>query len=264
MNRTSKTRSASSGTPYLNPKLISWIARRLGSAASPSRVKIRSRSSRSDRSLVSMTTSASLRTGSSRRRSAAIELAIPRWSASGWRWRVSEKRRIRTSSRASRKKPAAGSRVPRARRASPRRPSARRPSGRRARSRPCSKRSGSSDDELGELDQELARQVVDDGVAEVLEQLRRGGLAAARQPAQEDDVLALASRRLGRSRTSAGRSSRRTPRITRSGPVRQRPLRRIARTVSSNSTYIVTPRTDRADQVAAGRRDRGEDRDARG
>ena len=51
-----------------------------------------------------MTTSASERTGSSRRRSSAIELAIPRWSASGWRWRVSEKRRIRTSSRASRKK----------------------------------------------------------------------------------------------------------------------------------------------------------------
>ena len=42
------------------------------------------------------------RTGSSRRRSWAIELAMPRWSASGWRWRVS-KRQIRTSSRASRK-----------------------------------------------------------------------------------------------------------------------------------------------------------------
>ena len=30
MNRTSKTRSASSGTPYLKPKLMSWIASLLG------------------------------------------------------------------------------------------------------------------------------------------------------------------------------------------------------------------------------------------
>ena len=39
-------------------------------------------------------------------------------------------------------------------------------------------------DELGEVGQQLAGQVVDDGVAEVLEQLRRGGLAAAGQAAE--------------------------------------------------------------------------------
>ena len=151
-----------------------------------------------------MTTSASLRTGSSRRRSAAIELAIPRWSASGWRWRVSEKRRIRTSSRASRKKtcgriprPSSAPRIaPNAIGASPDRTS------RTIATLP--NRSGSSDDELGQLGQELARQVVDDRVAEVLEELRGGGLAAARQPAQEDDVLALARLRPPRARRRVG------------------------------------------------------------
>ena len=38
--------------------------------------------------------------------------------------------------------------------------------------------------------QELAGQVVDDGVGEVLEQLRRRGLAAARQAAEDHDVRA--------------------------------------------------------------------------
>ena len=46
-----------------------------------------------------------------------------------------------------------------------------------------SKRSRLVGDELGQLRQQLARQVVDDGVAEVLEQLRGGRLAAARQAA---------------------------------------------------------------------------------
>ena len=41
--------------------------------------------------------------------------------------------------------------------------------------------------ELGEFGQELAGQVVDDGVAEILEQLRRGGLATPGQPAEDHD-----------------------------------------------------------------------------
>ena len=41
--------------------------------------------------------------------------------------------------------------------------------------------------ELGEVGQQLTWQVVDDGVAEVLEQLRGGGLAATGQPADDDD-----------------------------------------------------------------------------
>ena len=104
MNRTSSTRSASSGTPYLNPKLISWIARRSERWTSPRRAKIRSRSSRRARSLVSRTTSACGADRVEQRRArAAIDAAIPRSSASGWRWRVSLNRRMRTSSRASRK-----------------------------------------------------------------------------------------------------------------------------------------------------------------
>ena len=55
-------------------------------------------------------------------------------------------------------------------------------------------------DELGQLGQQLGRQVVDDGVAEVLEQLRGGGLAAARQAAEDDDVLLVA---VGRAAGSA-------------------------------------------------------------
>src|SRR5438093_339886 len=104
MKRTSKTRSASRGTPNLYPKLMSWMTSCSASVGSPRCPKIVSRSSRSDRSDVSRTTSASSRTGSSSRRSSAIELAVPRWSAKGCRWRVSENRRMRTSSRASRKK----------------------------------------------------------------------------------------------------------------------------------------------------------------
>ena len=44
-------------------------------------------------------------------------------------------------------------------------------------------------DELGQLGQQLAGQIVDDGVAEVLEELGRGGLAASGQAAEDDDVL---------------------------------------------------------------------------
>ena len=42
-------------------------------------------------------------------------------------------------------------------------------------------------DELGEVGEQLAGQVVDDGVAEVLEQLGRGGLAATGQAADDHD-----------------------------------------------------------------------------
>ena len=82
--------------------------------------------------------------------------------------------------------------------------------------------------ELGQVRQQLARQVVDDGVAEVLEQLGRGGLAAAGQAAHDHDG------RL-RSRLAQG------PRLRLAG---QRPERRMNRTVSSNSRNIVPPRTN--------------------
>src|SRR3990172_9003639 len=104
MKRTSKTRSDSRGTPYLKPKLMSWRAMRPDSSEAPSAAKIRSRSWRPERSEVSMMTSACSRTSSRMRRSSTIEAAIPARPSSGWRGRVSLKRRMSTSSRASRKK----------------------------------------------------------------------------------------------------------------------------------------------------------------
>ena len=99
-------------------------------------------------------------------------------------------------------RPAAG-RDPPARRASRRARSARRRPARRRRSRPrealpirCH--------EVGELGQQLGRQVVDDRVAEVLEELRGGGLAAARQAAEDDDVLFVGGRADRRFRAGCG------------------------------------------------------------
>ncbi len=43
--------------------------------------------------------------------------------------------------------------------------------------------------ELGEVTHERARDVIDDGVAEVLEDLARGGLPGAREAGDDDDVL---------------------------------------------------------------------------
>ena len=67
-------------------------------------------------------------------------------------------------------------------------------------------------DELGKVGQQLAGQVVDDGVAEVLEQLRRGGLAAAGQAA--DDAIDGRARSRGIVGVERGRRSaapRRSP-----------------------------------------------------
>ena len=113
-------------------------------------------------------------------------------------------------------------------------------------------------DELGQVGQQLAGQVVDDGVAEVLEELGRGGLAAAGQAAQDDDVLVGGSvdRIVGRRPAAIACGSLR--------PVTGRLRRDEQDVVSSNRTYIVAAEDERADEVAAGRRDRREDRDARG
>ena len=194
MNRTSKTRSASSGTPYLKPKLISWMTSRSGRRARPGG----RRAARAARAATGPTCRARRRPrrgpdrapGAPRRSS----WRCPRWSASGWRWRVSEKRRMRTSSRASRKKtwgwiprPSSAPRTAaRASDASPARTSSTMAT--------RSKRSRSLGHELGQVGQELAGQVVDAGVAEVLEQLRGGRLAGPRQPAQDHDVLVAAPR----------------------------------------------------------------------
>src|SRR3954447_3577449 len=90
--------------------------------------------------------------------------------------------------------------------------------------------------ELGEFGQELARQVVDDEVAEVLEELRRRGLATARQAAEDDDGLFRSALRGGRCRRGVH-----GPLIRGLG---HRPERRMNQTVISNRTYIVPPSTN--------------------
>ncbi len=196
---------------------------------------------------------------------------MPRSSASGCRWRVSEKRRIRTSSRASRKKIE--------------RPDARAP---RARPRIAPKASGDvagahveddrrprepgrvrSTTSVGEVGSSSPGQVVDDEVAEILEQLRRGRLAAARETAEHDDTPCPSRRRTASTRCllgdrpSAASVDARPPRrpTARPRPL-SLPLRRMKKTVPSNRTYMRQAEDGRADEIAAGR-DRGrEDRDA--
>ena len=163
---------------------------RPSSGTSPRWANSFSRSCRSDSSLVSMTTSDSWRTPSSSARSWAMELAMPRVSSSGWRCRVSENRRIRISSRASRKNTCG--RIPRpssAPRTADRRE--RRVAGPHVKDDGRQREAGRvRGDELREVGQELPRQVVDDDVAEVLEQLGRGRLPAARQARDDGDVRA--------------------------------------------------------------------------
>ena len=172
---------------------------------------------------------------------------MPRSSASGWRCRVSEKRRIRTSSRASRKMiTAAGCRAPRARRASRRTRAATSPARTSRTIAVRAKRRGSLATQVREVGQQLARQVVDDDVAEVLEQLRRRGLAAARQAGDDDDLLGavLARRRSARVAGVAASPRSRSPRPGRPAPrpaARYLPLRRMKKMVPSNRMYIVSP-----------------------
>ena len=192
----------------MKPKLISWIASRFGSAASPSRVKIRSRSSRSDRSRRVDDDVASLRTGSSRRRSAAIELAIPRWS--------DERVAVARLGEAPDQDLVAGLEEEHLRPdPAPLERAAHRPERHRRvagadveHDRDLVEPLRLVGDELRELGQELAGQVVDDRVAEVLEQLRRGGLAAAGEAAQDHDVLALARPAVGDDRVARRRPRR--------------------------------------------------------
>src|SRR5207249_704004 len=73
-----------------------------------------------------------------------------------------------------------------------------------------------------------AGQIVHDGVAEILEQLRGGCLAASRQAAENHD----------------GRFGNRVRRRSDVGLPGHRPLRRMNRTVSSNRMYMVPPSTN--------------------
>ena len=132
--------------------------------------------------------------GRAARARAAIERAIPRSSASGWRWRVSEKRRIRTSSRASRKM-ITGPDPPPLQRAAHGAERERDVAGAHVEDdRGAREPQRVAREQVREVREQLAGQVVHDDVAEVLEQLRGRRLAAAGQPGDDDDLLRPARR----------------------------------------------------------------------
>ena len=250
MNRTSKTRSASSGTPYLKPKLMSWIDELVRTRTSvASWAKIRSRSSRSDRSEVSRTTSASARTGSSSRallgdRARDAALVAERVAVA----RLAEAPDEDVVARLEEDDPRPDAAT--LERAAHRRERERRVAGPDVEDdRDPREALAVGRHELGEVRQQLAGQVVDDGVAEVLEQLGGGRLAAAGQAADDDDVPARVDRRRP---SMAGPSA---------ASVTGR-LRLMKNVVSSNRMYIVPPRTNGLTRSPPGRGDRGEDRDA--
>ena len=96
-------------------------------------------------------------------------------------------------------------------------------------------------------------QVVDDDVAEVLEQLRRGGLAAAGQAGDDDDLLVRPRRRrqpASRRRGGGGAVAVRSP-APRPGP--HLPLRRMKTIVQLEQDVHRDAEDDRADEVAARR-----------
>jgi hypothetical protein len=141
----------------------------------------------------------------------------------------------------------------RARRARRRGPAARHRLGHRARSRPARTACGPRD-ELRELGQELAGQVVHDEVAEVLEQLSPPRLAATRQPAEDDDGLLVRRWREGGRGRVVDRSSRRPS----SAGAPDEPDRDLEQHVHRAAE------DERADEVPARRGDGGEDRECRG
>ena len=261
MNRTSSTRSASRGTPYLKPKLMSWIDRRSEPWTSPRRAKIRSRSSRSERSLVSSTTSAWVRTESSIARSSSMEAAIPRSSASGCRWRVSRE--------AADQDVVAGLEEDDHRPdAAPLERAAHRPERERHVAGPdvdddgrAAVALGLGGDQVRQVPQQLAGQVVHDDVAQVLEQLGGGRLAAAREAGEHDHLPVV--RGLRRDRAGAGSvegpaSCVMAPRRASLAAAADEEDRALEEQVHGRAEG------ERADEVRAGRDARGEDRDDRG
>ena len=152
-------------------------------------MKIRSRSSRSDRSEVSRTTSAWARTGSRSRRSfgdrardAALvveRVAVARLREAADQDLVAglEKEHLRPDPMPLERAAHGGEGVGRVTGPDVQH------------DRDLGEPLGIARHEGRQVRQHLARQVVDAGVAEVLEQLRRGGLAGPGEPAQDHDVL---------------------------------------------------------------------------
>ncbi len=266
MNRTSNTRSASSGSPYLKPKLMSWIASRSGSGESARWANTFSRSSRNgevarvddDVRLVADRLEPATLLGD---RAGDPALVGERVAVARLREAPDEDLVARLEEEHLRPEPAA------LERAAHRRQGHDRVAGPHVEDdRGLLEPLAILRDELRQLGQELARQVVDADVAEVLEQLRGRGLARPGQPAQDHDVLA--GRRLGGgSRVGRVEGSGATHRAKSTPWLRRGPASgQLARASDEPGGRLEQdvhrqPEHERAHEVAARRRDRGEDRD---
>ena len=180
MNRTSKTRSASSGTPYLKPKLMSWIASWSGPAG---------------RAELGEEPLAQLAQRQVRRVEDDVGLGADRveepallGDRAGDAALVAERVAVARLAEAADQDLVAGlEEDDPGLDAAPLEGAAHGPEGQRRVAGPhveddrdLGEALAVRRDELGQVGQQLAGQVVDDGVAEVLEELGRGGLARRR------------------------------------------------------------------------------------
>ena len=198
MNRTSKTRSASSGTPYLKPKLMSWMASRSGSdgVAEPREDALAQLAQRQVRRVdddVGLGADGIQEAPLLDDRGGDAALVGQRVAVAGLGEAPDEHLVTRFEEEDLRPD------------AAPLERAAHRPEGDRGIPRPDVEDDRDLveplaivRDELREIGQELARQIVDDGVAEILEQLRGRRLAATGQAGDDRDVLLFAESRLGR------------------------------------------------------------------
>ena len=190
--RTSKTRSASVGTPFLKPKLVVEMVRSpVPAAALELRVDVRAQLVHVELGGVEDDVGdVADRVEALALRADAVTTVSPRPMGCGRR--VSEKRRTRASSLASRKT----TRVGRTLRTFLRMAGSGRAACLRARRRPGRRvRSRGLAHEVGEARDEFQRQVVDGVEAEVLKRFERGELAGAGHAGQDHQFALLSVRR---------------------------------------------------------------------
>ena len=268
MNRTSKTRSASSGIPYLKPKLISWITSRsvglvLAEVGEDPLAQLAQRQVRrvdDDVGLLADRVEDAPLLGD---RAGDPALVGERMAMAGLREAPDQDLVARLEEDDLRPDPATLEGAAHRRQGQGRVAGAHVEDDRHPFEALAVLR-----DELGQVGQQLTGQVVDAGVAEVLEQLRRGRLAAADSPLRMTMCWSTRRRRTRAGLGCAGRARASRPGSRRStaygghevslrragGPPRwddQRP-RQLGQDVHRD------PEDGRADQVATGRDDRRE------
>ena len=267
MNRTSNTRSASSGTPYLKPKLMIWSATWSGSSVASMAARIalpelalRQVGGVDDHLAPCSRTSSSMRR--SRRSMAAMPDAASRsgMAVAGLAEAADEHLvgRLEEEDLGSMPRPwSAPSAAPRASGASPERTSS------TMRHPPIALRVVGH--QLRQVAQQLGGHVVDDRVAEVLEQLAGGRLAGAREPVMIATCWPAQPAR-GVGSTPSGRAPAR-PQLSGSVSRAAAAASRASSRADDEDGELVqgvhhAAHDDRADGVAAGRDHHREDDDA--